>query len=203
MRRARLLWSPEATSSRTRPVRLHPVRHACARSGKFVSVVLVEVIGFDSLSELADPEDRRAALQPFQEAARREITYSAEPARARRRCSDGGVRSARLHEDDPRRAVGTALAIRRWIREEGSGLQVRIAVNTGVALVTVDSGRRAGEPVIAGEVVSVAQRIPAEAPVDGIGVGERDLPCDAENVEYREVVAANAEERTRFWCGRC
>ena len=39
------------------------------------------------------------------------------------------------HEDDPERAVRAALAIRDWARERGR-LQVRIAVNTGEALVT-------------------------------------------------------------------
>src|SRR4051794_21644995 len=37
-------------------------------------------------------------------------------------------------EDDPERAVRAALAIRDWIADEGT-LQVRIAVNTGEALV--------------------------------------------------------------------
>jgi len=39
-------------------------------------------------------------------------------------------------EDDPERAVRAALAIRDWIAEEGE-LQVRIAVNTGEALVNL------------------------------------------------------------------
>ena len=38
------------------------------------------------------------------------------------------------HEDDPERAVRAALAIRDWVREEGR-IQVRLAVNTGEALV--------------------------------------------------------------------
>ena len=45
------------------------------------------------------------------------------------------------HEDDPERAVRAALAIRDWAREEDD-LQVRIAVNTGEALVLSARGRR-------------------------------------------------------------
>ena len=42
-------------------------------------------------------------------------------------------------EDDPERAVRAALAIRDWAREE-DGLQVRIAVTTGEALVLLGAG---------------------------------------------------------------
>ena len=43
------------------------------------------------------------------------------------------------HEDDPERAVRAALAIRDWAGEQGEELQVRIAVNTGEALVALDA----------------------------------------------------------------
>ena len=42
------------------------------------------------------------------------------------------------HEDDPERAVRAALAIRDGIADDGK-LEVRIAVNTGEALVNVDA----------------------------------------------------------------
>ena len=42
------------------------------------------------------------------------------------------------HEDDAERAVRAALAIRDWAREEDK-LEVRVAVNTGEALVTLDA----------------------------------------------------------------
>ena len=45
------------------------------------------------------------------------------------------------HEDDPERAVRAALAIRDWVRSEQDDLQVRIAVNTGEALVSLGADR--------------------------------------------------------------
>ena len=41
------------------------------------------------------------------------------------------------HEDDPERAVRAALAIRDWVTEEGNELQLRVAVNTGEALIAL------------------------------------------------------------------
>ena len=41
------------------------------------------------------------------------------------------------HEDDPERAVRAALAIRDWVVEQAGDLQLRIAVNTGEALVAL------------------------------------------------------------------
>ena len=51
------------------------------------------------------------------------------------------------HEDDPERAVRAALAIRDWLLEQPE-LQVRIAVNTGEALVALDARPEAGEGMV-------------------------------------------------------
>src|SRR5207247_5970320 len=56
------------------------------------------------------------------------------------------------HEDDPERALRAALAIRDWAREEG--VEVRIGVNTGEALVRVDPRPETGEGMVAGDVVN-------------------------------------------------
>ena len=75
------------------------------------------------------------------------------------------------HEDDPERAVRAALAIRDWAREDGS-LQVRIAVNTGEALVAVGARAESGEAMVAGDVVNTAARLQSAAPENGVLVGE-------------------------------
>src|SRR6187455_3857417 len=65
------------------------------------------------------------------------------------------------HEDDPERAVRAALAIRDWVAEEESGLQVRIAVATGDALVSLGARPSEGEGMAAGDVVNTAARLQA------------------------------------------
>ena len=47
------------------------------------------------------------------------------------------------HEDDPERAVLAALAIRDWARG-GARIQVRLAVNTGEALIMLGARPRGG-----------------------------------------------------------
>src|SRR5215210_1143336 len=47
-------------------------------------------------------------------------------------------------EDDPERALRAALAIRDWAIDE-DGVEVRIAVNTGEALVSLDARPDSGE----------------------------------------------------------
>ncbi len=72
----------------------------------------------------------------------------------------------RAHEDDPERAVRAAFAIRDRVREE-ERLQVRIAVNTGDALVARARASE-GEGMAAGDVVNTTARLQSAAPVNGI-----------------------------------
>ena len=46
---------------------------------------------------------------------------------------------------------------------------MRVAVNTGEALVSLDADPRAGEAMAAGDVVNTAARLQAAAPVNGVG----------------------------------
>src|SRR2546421_12957476 len=116
------------------------------------------------------------------------------------------------HEDDPERAVRAALAIRDWIVEEEK-LEVRIAVNSGEALVTLEARPEAGHGMAASDVVNTTARLQSAAPVNGILVGEmtyratRSLidygPCDpveakgkTEPIPVWEAIEARARVRT-------
>ena len=147
--------------------------------------------------DVADPEDVRAALQPVHAAAKSEIERHGGT--VERLIGDAlmSVFGAPVaHEDDPERAVRAALAIRQWLREEAHDLQVRIAVNTGVALVSVDARPREGEAIAAGDVVNTAQRILAGTSVDGILVGEQTYRATREAIEYRAVAPVEAKGKT-------
>ena len=89
------------------------------------------------------------------------------------------------HEDDPERAVRAALAICDWAKEQTDGLQVRVAVNTGEALVALGARPSEGEGMAAGDVVNTAARLQAAAPVDGILVDETTRRATAAAVELR------------------
>jgi tetratricopeptide (TPR) repeat protein len=95
-------------------------------------------------------------------------------------------------EDDPERAVRAGLAIREWIAEEGK-LEVRIAINTGEALVNLAARPDAGEGMAAGDVVNTAARLQSAAPVNGILVGEATYRATSETIDYRELPAVEAK----------
>ena len=104
------------------------------------------------------------------------------------------------HEDDPERAVRAALEIRDWIAAQGE-LQVRIAVNTGEALVSLGARTTEGEGMAAGDVVNATARLQA-APVNGVLVGETTDRATAQTILYDEadpVVAKGKKEPLRVW----
>src|SRR4051812_13518784 len=105
------------------------------------------------------------------------------------------------HEDDPERAVRAALAIRDWARNEG-GLELRMAVNTGEALVTLATRLQQGEGMVAGDVVNTAARLQVAAPTNGIIVGEMTYRATRARIDYREAAPVNAKgkaEAIRVW----
>jgi class 3 adenylate cyclase len=104
---------------------------------KVVTVLFADLVGFTSRSERLDPEDVRALLSPYYARLRQELERHGGT--VEKFIGDAVMAlfgAPAAHEDDPERAVRAALAIRDWVREEES-LEVRIAVNTGEALVSL------------------------------------------------------------------
>src|SRR2546430_16851613 len=80
--------------------------------------------------------------------------------------------------DDAERAVRASLAVRDSVRaldecELRLGLQLRIAVNTGEALVTLAARPALGEAMGAGDVANTASRLKQAAPGNGVIGGTR------------------------------
>ena len=140
---------------------------------KVVTVLFADLVGFTSRAEQMDPEDVRALLSPFYARLRSELERFGGTVEKFIGDAVMALFGAPVaHEDDPERAVLAALAIRDWVREE-ERIQVRLAVNTGEALVTLGARPAEGEGMAAGDVVNTAARLQAAAPVNGILVGER------------------------------
>src|SRR3989442_13006317 len=117
---------------------------------KVLTVLFAGLVGFTSRSEQLDPEDVQAVLAPYHERLRYELERwggTVEKFIGDAVMALFGAPVSR--EDDPERAVRAALAIRDSIAEEGK-LQVRIAVNTGEALVNLAARPAAGEGLAAG-----------------------------------------------------
>jgi class 3 adenylate cyclase/tetratricopeptide (TPR) repeat protein len=162
---------------------------------KLVTVLFADLVGFTSRSEQLDPEDVRAMLSPYYARLRAELERHGGTVEKFIGDAVMAVFGAPVaHEDDPERAVRAALAIRDWVREQPQ-LQVRIAVNTGEALVTLGARPAEGEGMVAGDVVNTSARLQTAAPINGILVGERTYRATRAAISYRsaEPVAAKGK----------
>ena len=170
---------------------------------KIVSVLFVDLVGFTARAETLDPEDVRALLAPFHARIRSELERFGGTVEKFIGDAVMALFGAPIaHEDDPERAVRAALAIRDWAVEQGGALQVRIAVNTGEALVTLGALPSEGESMAAGDVVNTAARLEAAAPLNGVLVGEQAYRATAQAIDYREtqpVVGKGQREPIRTW----
>jgi class 3 adenylate cyclase/tetratricopeptide (TPR) repeat protein len=174
---ARPLASPGAASREERRV---------------VTILFVDLTGFTSLGEQLDPEDLRALQQRYFDTVARAI---------RRR---GGVVEKYIgdavmavfgapvtQEDDAVRAVRVGLELQadldgRIIGPSGP-LRARVGIATGEVVVDLDAIRDGGQALVAGDVVNVAARLQAHAPVGGIVVSSATWRASREYVEYAEM----------------
>ena len=162
---------------------------------RIVSVVFVDLVGFTARSEQLDPEDVRAFLTPYHDFVKRELESFG-----------GGVEkfigdaivavfgAPMAYGDDAERAVRAALAVRDGLHELGElEVQVRIAVNTGEALVSLGARPEYGESMVAGDVVNTASRLQSDAPVNGVIVGRGTYTTTREAIEYEPAEAVQAK----------
>jgi class 3 adenylate cyclase len=170
---------------------------------KVVTVLFADLVGFTPRAERLDPEDVRALLEPYWQHLRVELERfggTVEKFIGDAVMAIFGAPTA--HEDDPERAVRAALAIRDWVREAGADLQVRIAVNTGEALVLLGARPGEGEGMATGDVVNTAARLQVAAPVNGVLVGEATYRATRHVIDYgaaEPIVAKGKTDPLAVW----
>ena len=153
---------------------------------KVVTVIFCDLVGSTAQAERLDPEDVRAVLSHYHERVRRELERFGGTVEKFIGDAVMALFGAPIaHEDDPERAVRAALAIREALVEEG-GLQVRVGVTTGEALVSLGARPSEGEGMASGDVVNTAARLQSAAPVDGILVDEATYRASERMIAYRE-----------------
>ena len=157
---------------------------------KVVTVLFCDLVDFTAASDAADPEDVRARLRPYHARLRQEIERYGGTVEKFIGDAVMAVYGAPIaHEDDAERAVRSALRILEAIDEmneadDGLGLEVRIGIATGEAVVTLGARPEAGEGIVAGDVVNTASRLQGVAPVGGIAVGEQTYRTTQSVFEY-------------------
>ena len=161
-----------------------------AEERKVVTVLFADLVGFTARSERLDPEDVRAILTPYFARVRNEIESFGGTVEKFIGDAVMAVFGAPVaYGDDPERAVRAALAIRDAVEELNEAdpdldLQMRIAVNTGEALVSLSAAH--GEGMVTGDVVNTASRLQEAAPVNGILVGEETYRATRSAIDYDE-----------------
>jgi class 3 adenylate cyclase len=183
------------------------VAEGLAEERKVVTVLFADLVGFTARAERLDPEDLRAIQSAYFERVRQEI--EAFGGTVEKFIGDAvmAVFGVPAHGDDPERAVRAALAICNAVGQLNADdpeleLQVRLAVNTGEALVSLAASAARGEGVVAGDVVNTASRLQNGAPVNGVLVGEETYRATRNVIEYADadpVVAKGKQAPIRVW----
>jgi class 3 adenylate cyclase len=164
---------------------------------KVVTVLFADLVGFTARAEQLDPEDVRGLLAPYHAHLRGDLERFG--GRVEKFIGDAVVAlfgAPTAHEDDPERAVRAALAIRDWVTQEGNELQLRVAVNTGEALIALGARPSEGEGMASGDVINTAARLQSAAPVNGILVGETTYRATKEAIDYREAEPVEAKGKS-------
>jgi class 3 adenylate cyclase len=159
---------------------------------KVVTCLFCDLVGFTARAERLDPEDVRAMLAPYHARVRAELERhggTVEKFIGDAVMAVFGAPAA--HEDDPERAVRAALAIRDSARDDG--IELRIGIATGEALVNLGARPAEGEGMASGDVVNTAARLQSAAPVYGVLVGETTFRATRRTIEYRELEAIAAK----------
>ena len=163
---------------------------------KVVTVLFCDLVGFTQRAEEMDPEDVASLLGPYHARLKEELErYGGTVEKFIGDAVMALFGAPIAHEDDPERAVRAALAIRAFAGEEG--IELRIGITTGEALVTLGARPDQGETMASGDVVNTAARLQAAAPVNGILVGEKTHEATIDSIEFDEAEPIAAKGKSR------
>ena len=159
---------------------------------KVVTVLFADLVGFTARAETMDPEDVRALLSPYYARLRAELERFGGTVEKFIGDAVMALFGAPVaHEDDPERAVRAALAIRRYAGE--GGIELRIGITTGEALVRLSAKPEQGETVATGDIVNTAARLQSAAPVNGVLVDETTYRATRHAIDYRDAASVQAK----------
>ena len=166
---------------------------------KLISVLFVDLVGFTTRSDGADPEDVRDALQLYHVDAKERIEHYG--GKLEKFIGDAvmAVFGAPVaHGDDAERAVRAGLNVLEGLgelnRAHGLDLAARAAVNTGEAVVSMVSDR--GEALAMGDVVNTASRLQSAAPTGRVIVGAETQRATRQVIRYESLPAVEAKGKT-------
>ncbi len=170
-----------------------------AEERRVVTILFADVAGSTALGETLDPEDARVLLRRYYDLARDTVTEY------------GGIMEKfigdavvavfgfpQTHDDDPQRALSTALALRERVRSDtalGDRLPIRIGINTGEVVAARESAT--GDFPLTGDAVNVAARLQTAAEPWGILCGERTAASARGAFEFGPALTIEARGKSQ------
>jgi len=164
------------------PASIQPTGTGAER--RLVSVLFADLVAFTSYSEGRDPEFVRETLTRYFEATRH--TIERHGGHVEKFIGDAVMAqwgAPRANEDDAERAVRAALEVTEAVRNLGEGLEVRVAVLTGQAAVTLGA---TDQGMVAGDLVNTAARLQGVAPPSTVLVGEATMQAASGAIAFEE-----------------
>ena len=154
---------------------------------RYVTILFADVSGYTRLSEFMDPEDVQDLINDL--FLRLRVVIEANGGTVDKFIGDAVMAvfgAPAAHEDDPVRAVRSAIAmlgvIAAFNAERGTTLRMRLGVNAGEVLWGGVGGDRA---TATGDAVNVAQRLESSAEPGSIVVSKSVERASAMRVRYR------------------
>jgi class 3 adenylate cyclase len=157
---------------------------------RLVTVLFADVVGSTSLGDGMDPEDLRRLLGRFYAIANEVVTE--HDGTLEKFIGDAAMAIFGLphtHDDDARRALDAALALRDRLRSDpalGEQLPIRIGLNTGEVVASRD--RERSDFIVTGDPVNVAARLQQAAEPWQILVSTRTASADRGGHEFGPVL---------------
>ena len=167
---------------------------AAREERKVVTALFCDLVGSTALGERLDHEDVARLLGIYHELCRRQIeTHGGVVEKFIGDAVVGVFGVPAAHEDDPERAVRSALRIVEEVAASDLGIEIRIGVNTGEALVRLDADVASGQGFATGDTMNTAARLEAAAPVMGIAVGEATFKATRDQIVYEDLERIRAK----------
>lgn len=164
-----------------------------------VSVLFSDMKGFTALSEKSDPEEMDHLMgRVF---AKFEAVIRKHGGMVEKYIGDALVAvfgAPELHEDDPARAIDSALEFISSLRRFTEKLPENLAFRTGIHTGLVTTGRRGEFEVVTGHTMAIASRLQSAAPPNGILVSASTREgCEKQFIfgEAQELTVKGKSER--------
>ena len=159
---------------------------------KLVTVLFADLVGSTALVSDEDPERVRVRLERFYDAMAEEIERTGGTVEKFAGDAVMAVFGAPVAlEDHAERALHAALAMQRRLQELfGGGLELRIGVNTGEAVV---GEPRVGSSFVTGDAVNVCDRLQKAAAAGEVLAGERTVAAASGAFEFGELRTVEAK----------